>query len=84
MNIIDNPLCTCGRNETTNHFFIECPQYHLPRVVLIENLTQININFNLETLLHGTRDSLLDLQLISLLDTFITATKRFALLTKKQ
>ena len=20
MNIIDNPLCTCGRNETTNHF----------------------------------------------------------------
>ena len=85
MNIrpIDNPLCTCGRNETTNHFFIECPQYHLPRVVLIENLTQININFNLETLLHGTRDSLLDLQLISLLDTFITATKRFALLTKK-
>ena len=83
MNIIDNPLCTCGRSETTNHFFIECPQYHLPRVVLIENLTQININFNLETLLHGTRDSLLDLQLISLLDTFIAATKRFALLTKK-
>ena len=83
MNIIDNPLCTCGRNKTTNHFFIECPQYHLPRVVLIENLTQININFNLETLLHGTRDSLLDLQLLSLLDTFIIATKRFALLTKK-
>ena len=56
------------------------------RVVLIENLTQININFKLETLLHGTRDSLLDLQLISLLDTFITATihaKRFALPTKK-
>ena len=83
MNIIDNPLCTCGRNETINHFFIECPQYHLPRVVLIENLTQININFNLETLLHGTRDSLLDLRLICLLDTFITATKRFSLLTKK-
>ena len=82
MNIIDNPLCTCRRNETTNHFVIECPQYHLPRVVLIENLTQININFNLEMLLLGTRDSLLDLQLISLLDTFITATKRFALLTK--
>ena len=81
--IIDNPLCTCGRNETTNHFFIECPQYHLHIVVLIENLTQININYNLDTLLHGTRDSLLDLRLISLLDTFITATKRFALLTKK-
>ena len=74
MNIIDNPLCTYGRNETTNHFFIECPQYHLHRVVLVENLTQININYNLDTLLHGTRDSLLDLQLISLLDTFITAT----------
>ena len=52
VNIIDIPLCTCGRNETTNH---------LHRVVLIENLTQININYNLDTLLHGTRDSLLDL-----------------------
>ena len=80
MNIIANPLCTCGRNETTNHFFIECPQYHLHRVVLIENLTKININYNLDTLLHGTRDSLLDLQLISLLDIFIAATKRFSLL----
>ena len=78
MSIIDNPLSTCGRNETTNHFFIE----YLHRVVLIENSTQIIINYNLDTLLHGTRDSLLDLQLISLLDTFITATKRFALLTK--
>ena len=29
-------------------------------------------------LLHGTRDSLLDLQLISLLDIFIVATKRFS------
>ena len=75
MNIIDSLLCTCGRNETTNHFFIECPQYHLHRIGLIENLTQININYNLDTLLHGTRDNLLDLQLISLLDTFITANK---------
>ena len=82
MNIIANPLCTCGRNETTNHFLIECPQYHLHRVVLIENLTKININYNIDTLLHGTRDSLLDLQLISLLDIFIVATKRFSLLAK--
>ena len=65
MNIIANALCTCGRNETTNHFFIECPQYHLHRVVLIENLTKIKKNYNLDTLLHGTRDSLLDLQLIN-------------------
>ena len=46
MNIIDNPLCTYGRNETTNHFLIECQQYHLHKVVLIENLTQISINYN--------------------------------------
>ena len=78
MNIIDNPLCTRGRNETTNHFFIECPQYHLHRVVLIQNVTQINKNYNLDTLLHGPCDNLPDLQLISLLNTFITATKRFA------
>ena len=82
MNITANPLCTCGRNETTNHFFIECPQYHLHRVVLIENLTKININYNVDTLVNGTRDSLLDLQLISLLDIFIVATKRFSLLAK--
>ena len=46
----------------------------------MENLTRINgpMNYNLDTLLHGTHDSLLDLQLISLLDIFITATKRFA------
>ena len=49
------------------HFFIECPQYYLHRFVLIGHLTQININYNLDTLPHGTRDSLLDLQLISLL-----------------
>ena len=75
MSIIDNPLCTCGRNETTNHFFIDTPRYHLHRVVLLENLAQKMINYNLDTLLHGTRDSLLDLQMISLLDIFITATK---------
>ena len=68
MNIIASPLCTCGRNETTNHFFIECPQYHF---VLMENLTKININYNLDTLLHGTRDSLLDFQLLLLLDMLL-------------
>ena len=73
MHIIDNPICTCGRSETTNRFFIECPQYYLHRVVLIENLTQINVNYNLDTILHGTRDSLLDLLLISLLDIFTRA-----------
>ena len=26
MSIIDNHLSTCGSNETTNYFFIECPQ----------------------------------------------------------
>ena len=82
MNIIANPLCTCGLNKTTNHFCIECQQYHLHRVVLLENLTKININYNLDTLLHGTRDSLLDLQFISLLDIFIVATKRFSFLAK--
>ena len=84
INIIDNPLCICGRNETTNHFFIACPQNHLHRVVLVDNLPQRNLYYNLDTLLHGTRDSLLDLQLISLLDTFITASKRFAKFANKE
>ena len=41
-----NPFCPCdGKSiEPVNHFFLRCPNYTLHRVVLFENLNQIEDN----------------------------------------
>ena len=38
-----NPLRDCGNDtETTTHFFLHCPSFHIPRQTLLNNIRNIN------------------------------------------
>ena len=52
-NIISSPLCSCGAIETTNHFFFLCPKYNQSRTELINIITGITSDVELDTLLFG-------------------------------
>ncbi|KAH3890067.1 hypothetical protein DPMN_014136 [Dreissena polymorpha] len=52
-NIISSPLCSCGAIETTNHFFFLCPKYNHIRTELINIITGITSDVELDTLLFG-------------------------------
>ena len=37
------PLCECGNDtETTIHFFLHCPIFHIPKQTLLNNIRNIN------------------------------------------
>ena len=50
--IVQSPLCTCGSVESTEHFFLQCPNY-----VNIRNQLNLTINditrVSLRTILYG-------------------------------
>ncbi|MCG8048301.1 MAG: reverse transcriptase family protein [Candidatus Thiodiazotropha endolucinida] len=48
-NLIDSPLCLCGRSETSKHYFFECPNHHLTRIRLLSDI----LHLPLKTLLFG-------------------------------
>ena len=45
-NIVDSPLCVCGKIEDTKHYFLECPLYNQLRRKYLSNLAN-NVNTNL-------------------------------------
>ena len=49
-NIVDSPLCTCGGNETSEHFFFECNNYDAVRTSLFNAISLFG-NIELEMLL---------------------------------
>ena len=75
-NIIDDPHCSCGAIETTNHFLTECPNYTLQRGIYLSNLPCPMI---INVLLYGSdRLSLRENCHIFLnVQQFIVASKRF-------
>ena len=54
-NIIDSPLCCCGKIESNKHFFLECELYNRPRQILRTAISEIAA-FNLRTILFGVED----------------------------
>ena len=54
-NIIDSPLCCCGKIESNKHFFLECGLYNHPRQILRTAISEIAA-FNLGTILFGVED----------------------------
>ena len=54
-NIIDSPLCCCGKIESNMHFFLECELYNRPRQILRTAISEIAA-FNLRTILFGVED----------------------------
>jgi len=80
MHIIPNSECQCGLLETTTHYFLECPTYTFHRTQLSNQLTQLELDLTVQTILQGTSDPVTDLRLIEYIDEFITGTNRFTLL----
>jgi hypothetical protein len=80
LNVIDNPLCPCGngQNETSKHFFFECPLFDQQRRDLKSNLLPLVIN-NVEHLLFGVpgSDHMDNIQLFEAVHQYIRDTKRF-------
>ena len=75
-NIINDPHCSCGAIETSNHYLTECPNYTLQRGRYLSNLPCPLI---LNILLYGSdRLSLREnCNIFSNVQQFIVASKRF-------
>ena len=74
-NLIDSAMCSCGRVETSLHYFFSCPKYDIIRRETIRNLP-----FNdLQSILYG--NNLLpdeeNKQIFRKVSEFIHRTKRF-------
>ena len=54
-NIVDSPLCYCGKIESNKHFFLECGLYQRTRQILRRAISEI-ATFNLRTILFGVED----------------------------
>lgn len=81
MHIIPDPNCQCGQLESTTHYFVDCPLYTLHRMRLSNQLGHLGLDFNVETILHGTSDPITDLLLIEHVGEFMNATTRFSLIS---
>lgn len=78
INIVDNPKCHCGfEYEDVIHYMLECPLYQTDRIVLTENLQ--NVDMNIETLLFGNLLYSFETnsKIFQNVRTFIRNTKRF-------
>ena len=51
MHIIENYLCACGQPEPSEHFFSTCPLYQDARHDMQRSFIDIQVDFNLQTIL---------------------------------
>lgn len=81
-NIIDSPLCTCGKVEDTYHYFFSCTKYACARNELFNNVFKIqNLNLvNPHVLLWGdvTISDSINENLFSMVHLFIKKSERFS------
>lgn len=81
-NIINSPLCSCGKLEDTYHYFFTCNKYKEARNVMLNEIFNIvNLNIvNTHVLLWG--DNAISVSenklLFSLVYRYIKGTKRFS------
>ena len=54
-NIIDSPLCTCGRPETTKHYLFDCNRFNNLRQEMMQSISQF-CEPTLNALLYGVTD----------------------------
>lgn len=57
-NIVDSPVCSCGENETTQHFLFECKHFSHQRDRLFSSLITLDVDiiFNEKILLFGSEN----------------------------
>ena len=77
-NLIDSPLCDCGKIESNQHYFFECRYYHEFRNSLFQSVSEIS-TVSLQTLLFGDENlSLADNgKILTAVHSYIIDTNRF-------
>ena len=75
-NIEENPYCTCGRIETTEHFLLHCTNFINQNNELVHSL---NVPLTAKLLLYGDKEKNFDFNrdLFMKVQNFIIKTKRF-------
>jgi hypothetical protein len=54
IDVVDDPKCSCGSPiEDAIHYLLECQLYKNQRILLFNDLINMNIEINIETLLFG-------------------------------
>ena len=79
-NIIDSPLCICGRPETTKHYLFDCNRFNNLRQEMIQSISQLHVcEPTLNALLYGATDlsDETNRQLFIIIQVYILRTKRF-------
>ena len=78
-NIIDSPLCICGRPETTKHYLFDCNRFNNLRQEMMQSISQL-CEPTLNALLHGVIDlsDETNRQLFITIQEYILRTKRFS------
>ena len=79
-NIVDSPLCLCGAIETTAHYLLHCPRFHIMREQHFYNINIIHF-LSEEILLHGSTDFSYEqnIEIFLAVQTFILSSKRFVI-----
>ena len=77
-NIIDSPLCICGRPETTKHYLFDCNRFNNLREEMMQSISQL-CEPTLNALLYGVTDLYgeTNRQLLIIIQEYILRTKRF-------
>ena len=77
--MINDEFCVCGNREDTNHYFFECPRFHIQRQVMGNKLLGM-CNLSLDTLLYGdTQLSYLqNVEIFQTVQDYIIRTTRFS------
>lgn len=75
-NIVNNPLCTCSKPETNEHYLLECPLYTNARML---HLDTIPFQTDVYILLYGDTNlsSANNETIFKAVHKFISASKRF-------
>ena len=76
--MINSPLCSCGPDETVEHYFFDCLKNNQERRILLEQLAFLQI-VNIDTLLFGDNNLSYDdnIKLFDAVHMFIRSIKRF-------
>ena len=85
MHIIDSPLCSCGQIENIEHLFLHCPLFLHHRNRLKADFVTHSIDFSIETILFGFKNTPdlenKNLLLATSVSEFLSSIQRFPLLS---
>ncbi len=78
--LAESPLCQCGHGEeSAGHYFFDCILYTAQRAILINNLSHISNQLNLDIILYGNAELSFgdNTDIATCVQMFIKSTKRF-------